>query len=98
MCCGLCITSLCPFQQRFLPTLMPILAKRNSPFSLTMFPALDQNPDWWTAPMTVTLVIAHTHRMLVPAVIQVCLNTFNTQQLLLMLTVYYIVSLHYSSY
>ena len=54
--------------------LMPTLARHNSLFFLTMWPALDQNPDWWTAPMTVTLVTAHTPRMLVPAVIQVCLK------------------------
>ena len=53
---------------------MPTLARHNSQFFLTMFLALGQNPDWCTAPMTVTLVTAHTRRMLVPAVIQVCLK------------------------
>ena len=63
-----------PFRQRFWLMLMHPLAKHNSPSSLTMFPALGQNPDWWTVPMTVTLVTAHTPRMLAPAVIPVCLK------------------------
>ena len=61
------------FQQRLCTTLMPTLARHNSLFFLTMWLVLDQNPDWWTAPMTVTLQTAHTPRMLVLVVIQVCL-------------------------
>ena len=64
----------CLFQQRFWRTVMPTLARHNSLFSLTMWPVLDQNPDWWTAPMTVTLQTAHTPRMLVLVVIQVRLK------------------------